>query len=69
MSRSAVLQTDLGSRVVKLSSLADGQPTRPQDENLLGPNHLSRVWGTRVGEVLQETLLHWEQSKKDQRFQ
>lgn len=50
---STVLQTDLGSRIVKLSSLADGQPTRTEDENLLGLDHLFRLWGTRVGEMLQ----------------
>lgn len=50
---SPVLQTDLRSRVVELSGLADGQPTRTKDENLFGPDHLSRLWGTRVGEVLQ----------------
>lgn len=52
--------THLGARIVKLPSLADGQSSRAQDEDLPGAVYLFRLWRILVGEVVHQTLLHWK---------
>lgn len=55
--------TDLGARIVELPSLADGQSSRAQDEDLPGSMYLFRLWRILVGEVIHQTLLHWKINK------